>query len=46
VIGTMLIASVPLRRLARRRDLRIADTGLAAGAVGYGVVVSAPPARA
>ena len=39
VIGTMLIASVPLRRLARRRDLRIADTGLAAGAVGYGVVV-------
>jgi uncharacterized membrane protein YfcA len=39
VIGTMLIASVPLRRLARRRDLRIADTGLAAGAVGYGAVV-------
>ena len=39
VIGTMLIASVPLRRLARRRDLRIGDTGLAAGAVGYGVVV-------
>ena len=35
----MLIASVPLRRLAKRRDLRIADTGLAAGAVGYGVVV-------
>jgi uncharacterized membrane protein YfcA len=39
VIGTMLIASVPLRRLARRRDIRIGDTGLAAGAVGYGVVV-------
>ncbi len=39
VIGTMLIASVPLRRLAKRRDIRIADTGLAAGAVGYGVVV-------
>ena len=39
VIGTMLIASVPLRRLAKRRDLRIGDTGLAAGAVGYGVVV-------
>ena len=35
----MLIASVPLRRLAKRRDLRIGDTGLAAGAVGYGVVV-------
>lgn len=39
VIGSMLIASVPLRRLARRRDLRISDGGLAAGAVGYGVVV-------
>jgi uncharacterized membrane protein YfcA len=39
VIGTMLILSVPLRRLARRRDLRIGDTGLALGAVGYGVVV-------
>ena len=39
VIGTMLIASVPLRRLARRRDLRIGDAGLAAGAVGYGAVV-------
>lgn len=39
VIGTMLIASVPLRRLARRRDVRIGATGLGAGAVGYGVVV-------
>ena len=39
VIGSMLIASVPLRRLAKRRDVRIGDTGLAAGAVGYGVVV-------
>ncbi len=39
VIGAMLIASVPLRRLAKRRDLRIGDTGLAASAVGYGVVV-------
>lgn len=39
VIGSMLIASVPLRRLARRRDLRIGDGGLAASAVGYGVVV-------
>ncbi len=39
VIGTMLILSVPLRRLARRRDLRIGDTGLAVGAVGYGAVV-------
>jgi uncharacterized membrane protein YfcA len=39
VIGAMLISSVPLRRLLRRRAVRIGDTGLAAGAVGYGVVV-------
>jgi uncharacterized membrane protein YfcA len=39
VIGTMLIASVPLRRLATRRDIKIGDTGLGVGAVGYGVVV-------
>jgi uncharacterized membrane protein YfcA len=39
VIGTMLILSVPLRRLLRRRAVRIGDLGLGAGAVGYGVVV-------
>jgi uncharacterized membrane protein YfcA len=39
VIGTMLISSVPLRRMLRRRAVRINDTTLAAGAVGYGVVV-------
>ena len=39
VIGTMLILSVPLRRFAKRRDIRIGDAGLAVGAVGYGVVV-------
>src|SRR5260370_13335270 len=39
VIGAMLISSVPLRRLLRRRDIKIGDTGLAAGAMGYGVVV-------
>ena len=39
VIGAMLILSVPLRRLARRRDVRIGDTGLGVGAVGYGVLV-------
>ena len=39
VIGSMLILSVPLRRLLRRHDVRIGDTGLAAGAVGYGVLV-------
>jgi uncharacterized membrane protein YfcA len=39
VIGTMLIASVPLRRFLKRRDVRIGDRGLAVGAVGFGVVV-------
>jgi uncharacterized membrane protein YfcA len=39
VIGVMLLASVPLRRLLKRREIRIGDTGLAVGAVGYGVVV-------
>jgi uncharacterized membrane protein YfcA len=39
VIGSMLMLSVPLRRLLRRRAVRISDTTLAAGAVGYGVVV-------
>jgi uncharacterized membrane protein YfcA len=39
VIGTVLISSVPLRRLLKRRDIRIGDGGLGVGAVGYGVVV-------
>jgi uncharacterized membrane protein YfcA len=39
VIGGMLILSVPLRRLLKRHDVRIGDTGLGVGAVGYGVVV-------
>ena len=39
VIGTMLILSVPLRRVLRRREVKIGDTGLAAGSVGYGVLV-------
>lgn len=39
VIGTMLILSVPLRRLLRRHKVRIGDSGLAAGSVGYGVLV-------
>jgi uncharacterized membrane protein YfcA len=39
VVGTMLISSVPLRRLLKRHDVRIGDGGLGAGAVGYGVVV-------
>jgi uncharacterized membrane protein YfcA len=39
VIGTMLIASVPLRRLASRHKVRIGDAGLGFGAAGYGIVV-------
>jgi uncharacterized membrane protein YfcA len=39
LIGSMLIVSVPLRRLLRRRAVRIGDVGLGAGALGYGVVV-------
>jgi uncharacterized membrane protein YfcA len=39
VIGTMLIATVPLRRLLRRHDRRFSDGGLALGAAGYGAVV-------
>ena len=39
VIGSMLILSVPLRRLARSAMIRIGDTGLGVSAVGYGVVV-------
>jgi uncharacterized membrane protein YfcA len=39
VIGAMLILSVPLRRLLRRRAVRIGDAGLAAGAIFYGLVV-------
>jgi uncharacterized membrane protein YfcA len=39
VIGTMLISSVPLRRLLKRHDVKIGDRGLSIGAVGYGVVV-------
>ena len=39
LIGAVLIASVPLRRLLRRRKVGIGDTGLALGAVGYGALV-------
>jgi uncharacterized membrane protein YfcA len=39
VIGAMLILSVPLRRLLKHHDVKIGDGGLAAGALGYGVVV-------
>jgi uncharacterized membrane protein YfcA len=36
VIGAMLIASVPLRRLMRRRGLALSNRGLAAAAFGWG----------
>ena len=39
VIGAMLIASVPLRRFLRRRDVKVGDRGLAVASVGYGAVV-------
>ena len=36
VIGAMLVASVPLRRLMRRRGLALSDRGLAAASFGWG----------
>jgi uncharacterized membrane protein YfcA len=39
LIGAVLISSVPLRRLLRRRNIAIGDTGLAVAAVGYGALV-------
>jgi uncharacterized membrane protein YfcA len=39
VIGTMLIASVPLRRLLKRHDIQVGNRGLAAAAVGWGLIV-------
>lgn len=39
VIGTMLVASVPLRRLMKRRGTSLSESGLAASAVGWGILV-------
>jgi uncharacterized membrane protein YfcA len=39
VIGSMLILSVPLRRLMKYHGVQIADRGFALGSFGYGVVV-------
>src|SRR5471032_1727152 len=39
VIGSMLILSVPLRRLLKHHGVHVSDRGLFLGAVGYGVVV-------
>ena len=37
VIGGMMILSVPLRRLLKRRDIKLGDGGLFAGALGFGL---------
>lgn len=39
VIGSMLILSVPMRRLLKHHAIRVGDRGFAVGAAGYGVVV-------
>ena len=39
VIGSMLILSVPLRRLMKYHGVKVGDGGFALGAFGYGVVV-------
>src|SRR5690349_20782454 len=39
VIGGMLIASVPLRRLLRYHGFKVGDAGLGLGSLGYGLVV-------
>jgi len=39
VIGSMLILSVPFRRLLKYHGVQLGDRGLALGAFGYGVVV-------
>ena len=39
VIGSSLIATVPLRRLLKRRGHRLGDKGYAAAATGWGIVV-------
>src|SRR5262249_46022282 len=39
VIGAMLVATVPLRYLLKRRAIRFGDRGLVIGAVGYGAAV-------
>jgi uncharacterized membrane protein YfcA len=39
VIGTMLIATVPLRRILKGRGHRLGEKGFAAGAAGWGLLV-------
>ena len=39
VIGSMMVASVPLRRFALRRGFKLSDGALASAAAGWGVIV-------
>jgi uncharacterized protein len=39
VIGSMMVASVPLRRFALRRGFKLGDGALASAAAGWGVIV-------
>ncbi len=39
VIGSMMVLSVPLRRLSKRHGLTLSEGGLAVASVGWGVVV-------
>ncbi|MCC6946793.1 MAG: sulfite exporter TauE/SafE family protein [Bradyrhizobiaceae bacterium] len=43
VIGAFLIASVPLRRFLKARDLRLGEGGLAAGGAGFGAITGTAP---
>src|SRR3954451_9858926 len=43
LIGSMMILSVPLRRLLKRRGFGLSNRGLAASAAGWGLVAGRPP---
>ena len=43
IIGAFLIASVPLRRFLKARDLRLGEGGLALGGVGFGAISGTAP---
>ena len=43
IIGAFLIASVPLRRFLKARDLRLGEGGLAAGGAGFGAISGTAP---
>jgi uncharacterized membrane protein YfcA len=43
IIGAFLIASVPLRRFLKARDLRLGERGLAVGGAGFGAITGTAP---